>query len=183
MVNHHEWILIDLQLSWDILCPVGYGGGEWNVKQNIWKVWLYFVERLHDHAYVHIDMQTNTYILEYFHKQMNILDDAMGNLFFLISSLVAFERCNTHTYVHTYLCMCMNTWHTFISCTYVCMYEFVYVNTGVRVFWRALPCRAVLSEIFLSLQGRQFRWKWVYCLDSGINGRNINVGATKSKTP
>lgn len=59
-------------------------------------------------------MQTNTYILEYFHKQMNILDDAMGNLFFLISSLVAFERCNTHTYIAMYV-------YEFI-CMYICLY-------------------------------------------------------------
>lgn len=97
-------------------------------------------------------MQTNTYILEYFHKQMNILDDAMGNLFFLISSLVAFERCNTHTYIamYVYEFICM------YICLYVCMSLYMckirgYVYFGVR-------CRVVRSSArFLSLQGRQFR--------------------------
>lgn len=68
---------------------------------------------------------------------MNILDDAMGNLFFLISSLLAFDS-GKHTHIQTYVCM-----HDFV---HVCMY----VNLGVRVFWRALPCRTVLSEIFVA---------------------------------
>lgn len=74
-------------------------------------------------------MQTNTCILEYFHKQMNILDDAMGNLFFLISSLVAFERCNTHTYIAMYV-------YEFI-CMYICLYVWVCicVKYGGTCIW------------------------------------------------